>query len=172
MLSLTRPNDDTARKDITGCCFQDANLSFKKPTQTRLHKAVEPSFEKSEHSNFHSFTKEKKADHDIIMMIDRELKQRDLTVEYARLFKDDNAQTMASVVVDNVIKYLSKHINEEQINKNMVSKDLIISGVKKMRKANGYVYGIEDTSNERATMNNTPQTYDKFLLRSYSNRSK
>jgi hypothetical protein len=149
MLSLTIPNDDTARQDTTGCCFQDAKLTFKKPKHTRLYKVVEPSFEKSENSNLHSFTKEEKPDHDIIIMIDRELKQRNLTLEYARLFKDDNTQTMASVVVNNVMKYLSKHIKEEHIKKNMISKDLIISGIKKMRRANGYVYGIEDTSDEQ-----------------------
>lgn len=159
-LSSARSIDDAyAYKTFPKCFIQDAQLSFEKPKQTRLNKIEEPYEREKVIETLHN---DEKTDHDIIGIIDREVKQRYLTNEYARLFKDDNAQTMASVVINNISNYLSKHIKEEHINKNMISKDLITAGIKKMRKANGYVYGIEDTSNDRGLMD-TVRTCDKMF---------
>jgi hypothetical protein len=72
--------------------------------------------------------------------------QRLLTDSYVKTYKNDKAETVASTVIDNVYNYLSplKPINE-QINRNQIGRDLVDLGVKKTRKAKGFVYGIEDT---------------------------
>jgi hypothetical protein len=75
-----------------------------------------------------------------------EIQQNSLTRRYAIENKDDNSHTMASIVTDNVIKTLSQHMSKEHINRNMISRDIVSAGIKKIRKANGFFYGIKDTS--------------------------
>lgn len=72
--------------------------------------------------------------------------QKYCTKMYVDKYKNDKMETPASIVVDNVLCQLRKDLPETSINKNQISTDLVELGVKKMRKAKGYVYGIEDTS--------------------------
>lgn len=65
------------------------------------------------------------------------------TKAYVDKYKNDLAETLASTVIDNVSSYLSTQFLKD-INKTQISKDLINLGVKKTRKAKGFVYGIED----------------------------
>lgn len=69
--------------------------------------------------------------------------QKLLTDSYVKTYKNDKAETVASTVIDNVYNYLSPL---KQINRNQIGKDLVDLGVKKTRKAKGFVYGIEDTN--------------------------
>jgi hypothetical protein len=70
--------------------------------------------------------------------------QKDLTQIYVDKYKNDTLETLASTVIDNVYQYLDGKITT--INRNQIGKDLSEMGVKKNRKARGYVYGIEDTT--------------------------
>jgi hypothetical protein len=76
--------------------------------------------------------------------------QRFLTDKYVKQFKNDATETIASTVIENVYNYLNhyKPFNE-QINKNQIGYDLVDLGVKKIRKSKGFVYGIEDTKQNR-----------------------
>lgn len=71
--------------------------------------------------------------------------QRELTHKYADLYKDDNMQSMANVVIDDVMKYLSRHMDKNKRNQNKISGDLVSAGIKKTRKENGYVYGVKSS---------------------------
>lgn len=71
--------------------------------------------------------------------------QRALTKAYVERYKEDSTETLASVVIENVFGYLAGHALTH-INKNQIGKDLVDLGVKKTRKAKGYVYGIQDSS--------------------------
>lgn len=78
---------------------------------------------------------------------DPSTRQATLTEKYVQRYKNDAVSTMANVVIDNVYKYLLKEIKDEHlVNKNQIGQDLVDLGVKKVRKAKGYMYGIEDTS--------------------------
>lgn len=79
------------------------------------------------------------------MPVDSVDKQRKLTQAYVERYKKNDTETLASVVIDNVFAYLIEH-NFTHINKNQIGKDLVELGVKKTRKAKGYVYGIQDSS--------------------------
>lgn len=73
--------------------------------------------------------------------------QRSLTEKYVEKYKDDAFETLASVVISNVYAYLEESaLNSDNINKNQIGQDLVDLGVKKTRKAKGFVYGIKDTS--------------------------
>lgn len=73
--------------------------------------------------------------------------QRELTAVYVDQHKNDNLSTVANVVVENIYKYLVTMMKDPSVvNKNQIGKDLVDLGVKKSRRAKGYVYGIEDTS--------------------------
>lgn len=71
-------------------------------------------------------------------------KQKTLTEQYVKINKNDNVETQASIATDNVFSYLSL-MQSEQINKNQIGKDLVDLGVKKTRKAKGFVYGLSDS---------------------------
>lgn len=73
------------------------------------------------------------------------LLQKLLTYAYVELFKKDNNETLASLVIDNIYTYLLSKISVSKINKNQIGSDLVELGVKKLRKSKGFVYGIEDT---------------------------
>ena len=77
------------------------------------------------------------------------LEQKKLTLDYVKKYKNDTIETLASTVIDNVNKYLLQTIKD--INKNQIGKDLVDFGIKKTRKSKGFVYGIEDTSNDLDT---------------------
>lgn len=73
--------------------------------------------------------------------------QKRLTKSYVDNHKNDAMETLASTVIDNVCDYLQNStIPKYNINKNQIGTDLVDLGVKKTRKAKGYVYGIQDTS--------------------------
>jgi hypothetical protein len=73
--------------------------------------------------------------------------QKRITKTYVDQHKNDAMETLASTVIDNVCDYLQNStIPKYNINKNQIGTDLVDLGVKKTRKAKGYVYGIEDTS--------------------------
>jgi hypothetical protein len=74
--------------------------------------------------------------------------QKIMTKSYVDNHKNDAMETLASTVIDNVCDYLQKSsvLRIDNINKNQIGTDLVDLGVKKTRKAKGYVYGIEDTS--------------------------
>lgn len=72
--------------------------------------------------------------------------QKQITMTYADMYKDDTLQTTANVVIENVDAFLSKHMDGKLTNKNFISKDLVAAGIKKVRRATGFVYGIKDTS--------------------------
>lgn len=73
--------------------------------------------------------------------------QKKFTKSYVDLYKNDTTETLASTVIDNVCNYLQNStIPIDNINKNQIGTDLVDLGVKKTRKARGFVYGIEDTS--------------------------
>ena len=85
--------------------------------------------------------------------------QKLITSVYVNLYKDDNLETLASTVVDNVYEYLTQvHIAMENVNKNQIGKDLVDLGVKKIRKSRGYVYGITDTSHITQNQNVSKST--------------
>lgn len=73
------------------------------------------------------------------------LLQKLLTYAYVELYKKDNNETLASLVIDNIYTYLLSKISVSKINKNQIGSDLVELGVKKLRKSKGFVYGIEDT---------------------------
>jgi hypothetical protein len=70
-------------------------------------------------------------------------KQYQLTQTYVEQYKKDDANTNATVVIQNVSHYLQKHAISP--NKNQIGTDLVSLGVKKRRKSHGYVYGLENT---------------------------
>lgn len=72
--------------------------------------------------------------------------QRIFTDSYIKIFKNDNIETLASTVIDNIYNYLLTKMSNENINKNQIGTDLVEMGVKKIRKSKGFVYGIEDST--------------------------
>lgn len=64
------------------------------------------------------------------------------TKKYVEMYKNDVIETLASLVIDNIYSYLSKSGTLKHINRNRISQDLVTLGVRKTRKAKGYVYGI------------------------------
>jgi hypothetical protein len=86
--------------------------------------------------------------------------QKSITKLYVDLHKNDNAETIASTVIENVYDFLKPTINEN-INKNQIGKDLVELGVKKTRKTKGYVYGIEETNFKLNTNTNFKIDKDK-----------
>ena len=85
-------------------------------------------------------------------------RQHELTKQYVEKHKNDNEETLATIVVDNVKRYLNDHI--DVINQNQIGQDLVELGVIKTRKSKGYVYGINDTNN----LCNTPKDFKPFKL--------
>jgi hypothetical protein len=75
--------------------------------------------------------------------------QKKMTKTYVDLYRNDAIETLASSVIDNVYSYLrNSTIPVYNINKNQIGRDLVDLGIKKIRKTKGYVYGIEDTSQQ------------------------
>lgn len=74
--------------------------------------------------------------------------QRDLTAKYVDNFKDDSAETIASDVYEKVHAFLSAFMQNSKINKNQIGQDIVEMGVKKTRKARGYVYSIANPSQQ------------------------
>lgn len=73
--------------------------------------------------------------------------QHIMTKVYVDRYKNDSAETLASIVTDNVFNYLKDScLHENYINKNKIGQDLVDLGVKKTRKAKGFVYGIDDST--------------------------
>lgn len=66
------------------------------------------------------------------------------TKVYAETFKDDDMETVASAVIEKVHGYLKQVLKSGNVNMNRIGMDLVELGVKKTRKARGYVYGIKD----------------------------
>lgn len=91
-------------------------------------------------------------------------KQKIATKEYVDLYKNDERETLASVVIDHVYDYLSRQISRDQINKNQIGVDLVDLGVKKTRKSKGYVYGMNCENN------NTLVDMDKVSKSNYQLR--
>jgi len=87
-----------------------------------------------------------------------------LTKIYVDKNKNDQKETLASVVVDNVKSYLSENI--PIVNQNQIGQDLVELGVKKTRKAKGFVYGIQDTSNKSAV-----DIYSPSFVCGFANKS-
>ena len=65
--------------------------------------------------------------------------QKALTAKYVKQYVDNNAETLAAQVIDNVCVYLTEHGFKDSINRNQVGQDLVELGVQKARKARGYV---------------------------------
>lgn len=126
-----------------------SNISPSTSNNMRVHEWVAPKSEGKESSK-------PLEDSSIDRTISAMMTQRRLTHEYARLFKDDNANTNARVVIKNITHYLLKHLREDEINTNEISNDLLCAGIKKARRAHGYVYGIEDTSRSRGYAETNP----------------
>lgn len=73
--------------------------------------------------------------------------QHGLTARYVTAHKNDALHTSANVVIENVHKFLNEEMPKPAVvNRNQIGEDLVNLGVKKSRRAKGYVYGIEDTS--------------------------
>jgi hypothetical protein len=76
--------------------------------------------------------------------------QRILTKEYVKTFKNDKVETVALTVIDNIYNFLtSLESFNEVINRNQIGNDLVALGVKKTRKAKGFVYSIEDSGHKK-----------------------
>lgn len=69
------------------------------------------------------------------------------TKEYVETNKDDELEIEASRVIENVYIYLRCKLPDKCINRNQIGEDLVNLGVKKIRKAKGYFYGIKNVSN-------------------------
>ncbi len=80
--------------------------------------------------------------------------QHIFTKMYVDQYKNDNVETIASTVIDNVYKHLknSSRLHENLINKNKIGQDLVNLGVKKVRKAKGYFYGMEDSNEKESNL--------------------
>lgn len=98
--------------------------------------------------------------------------QKTLTENYINKYKNDNIETLASKVIDNIINYLVEE-KLEIINKNDIGKDLVDLGVKKIRKSNGFVYGLEDSKHSEKNTSETQSqafTIDKNKVTKNSNQ--
>jgi hypothetical protein len=75
------------------------------------------------------------------------IKQYETTKEYVVKYKDDNHKMSAASVVEQVYDYIKEQTKDNPItiNKRLISVHMVELGVKKFRKANGYVYGIKDS---------------------------
>lgn len=69
--------------------------------------------------------------------------QKMYTKDYVDAFKDDSKETVASLVISNIFTYISNFIEPKDINMNKLGQDLVDLGLKKSRKARGFVYGIQ-----------------------------
>lgn len=69
--------------------------------------------------------------------------QKKFTKQFVDAFKDDLKETVASLAIQNAFTYVSNFIEPMKINMNKLGKDLVDLGVKKQRKARGFVYGIQ-----------------------------
>ncbi len=79
--------------------------------------------------------------------------QHIVTKTYVDQYKNDNVETVASTVIDNVYKYLKQSaLHENYINKNKIGQDLVTLGVKKVRKSKGYFYGMEDSNEKESNL--------------------
>lgn len=79
--------------------------------------------------------------------------QRHYTKQYVDKYKNENAETLASRVIETLFIYLSHFIEPKDINMNKIGQDLVELGVKKMRKARGNVYNIDNPSKEDILVN-------------------
>jgi hypothetical protein len=70
------------------------------------------------------------------------------TKTYVDVYKDNGIETMAHVVVASVNSFLRSHMSESEININRIGQDLVDLGVRKTRKARGFVYGMQVPSIE------------------------
>ena len=72
--------------------------------------------------------------------------QKFFTKQYVEKYKDDNAEMLASIALDKAYQYLFEKmdIGKESINRNRIGQDLVFLGVKKVRKRQGYFYGLRD----------------------------
>lgn len=72
--------------------------------------------------------------------------QRFYTEKYVEKYKDDNAEMLASIALDKAYQYLFEKmdIGKESINRNRIGQDLVQLGVKKVRKSQGYFYGLRE----------------------------
>lgn len=97
--------------------------------------------------------------------------QKTLTENYVNKYKNDNSETLASKVIDNILNYLLEE-KLDSINKNDIGKDLVDLGVKKIRKSKGYVYGLEDSKHSDKSASETEMQYtiDKNKVEKYSNQ--
>ena len=75
------------------------------------------------------------------------LKQYEKTKEYVVKYKDDNHKMSAASVVEQVYDYIKEQTKDDPItiNKRLISIHMVELGVQKIRKANGYMYGIKDS---------------------------
>lgn len=89
-------------------------------------------------------------------------RQHELTKQYVEKHKNDNEETLATIVVDNVKRYLNDHI--DVINQNQIGQDLVELGVIKTRKSKGYVYGINDTNDFSKRPFDSPKDFKPFSL--------
>lgn len=74
--------------------------------------------------------------------------QRLYTKNYIQKYKNDDAETLASHVIEKVFFYLSQYLQPQDINMNKIGQDLVQLGVKKTRKSKGNVYCIDDPKKE------------------------
>ena len=79
-------------------------------------------------------------------------RQKVLTREYVKQYKDDHIEQLASQVIDQVKSYLTRYMPVEEINHNNIGRDLSDIGVKKIRKAKGNYYGMRPPGPELAAM--------------------
>ena len=72
--------------------------------------------------------------------------QRFHTEKYVEKYKDDNAEMLASIALDKAYQYLFEKmdIGKDSINRNRIGQDLVFLGVKKVRKSQGYFYGLRE----------------------------
>jgi hypothetical protein len=66
------------------------------------------------------------------------------TQRYVDHCKDNTAETNANTVIASVLSFLQSCISENDINRNRIGQDLIEMGVRKTRKARGFVYGLRE----------------------------
>lgn len=71
-------------------------------------------------------------------------KQHIYTQRYVDHCKDSTAETNANMAIASVLGFLQSCISENDINRNRIGQDLIEMGVRKTRKARGFVYGLRE----------------------------
>lgn len=91
--------------------------------------------------------------------------QKIYTKKYVNKFKNDTKETSAAMTIDNLFGYISRFIEPKDINMNKLGQDLVDLGVKKTRKARGFVYGLEYPSQQRLEefiMEDSVNSYSAF----------